>query len=457
MTTEIAKNSLKDNEEELKEKTKKLSIKEGSAWAVQDGTGIRYITPYALAIGQGNPHINIFIGFLSSIPGLIATFSQLFTSRLMEKFSRKKIISTAVFFQAMMWLSIIFVGILFFILHTDSNISLALLITFYTILALFGACAGPIWTSWMKDIVTKDSGKYFGRRNRIIGFVSLVSTLIAGFILDYFKKTNLFLGFAILFSIAFIFRLISAYLFTKKYEPELKLEKDYYFSFKQFLKKLPENNYGKFTIFVSLLSFSVAVASPFFAVYMLQDLGFGYLKWTIVTIASSIFSLIFMSIWGKFIDNYGTQKTMMITGALIPIIPFLWLSSPIIISPIKLFVYLFFIESLSGAVWAGFNLATSNFTYDCVTRQRIAICSTYFNILNAIGAAVGATLGGFISSRNFTFLGLKPILIIFLLSGIFRLIIYLMMMGKIKEVREVKEFNLKSSTKKNLKNLNLII
>jgi MFS family permease len=450
---EETKKEAKINEESLKEKAKKISILEGSAYSVHDGFGLRNITPYALAIGKNNPHINAYIGFLSSIPSLIGNISQLYSAKAIERFPRKKIVLKAVWLQAFMWLAIISIGILFFIFHIRSTTALIFLVIFYTLLVLFGAFAGPAWASWMKDLVTKDSGKYFGRRNRICGFIALVSLLAAGFILDYFKAINLFFGFIILFFFAFVFRSVSGFLFTKKYEPHLRLEKGYYFSLRQFITRMPHNNFGRFTIFLSLISLSTAIASPFFSVYMLSNLKLSYLQWTTIIISSSLFSLLFMPLWGKFSDKYGNLKTMKISGGLVFLVPILWLISPILTGSL-LFIYLISIEALSGAIWAGFNLASANFIYDAVTRQRMAICSAYMNIINGTGVFIGATLGGIISSLNFKIFGIGPLLFIFLLSGIARLVVYVIMAPAIKEVRPVKNFNLKKSAKERLKFLN---
>ena len=75
----IKKDSVK--EEELKKEARKISVKEGSFWSIMDGFGLRYITPYALALGASRLHI----GFLTSLPALIGNISQLFSPRLMEK------------------------------------------------------------------------------------------------------------------------------------------------------------------------------------------------------------------------------------------------------------------------------------------------------------------------------------------------------------------------------------
>jgi|SRR3989344_2655667 len=430
-----------NSEDILKEKAKKISIQEGSASSVQDGFGLRYITPYALAIGEKNSHINTYIGFLTSVPILFGNLSQLYSSKLIEKFPRKKIVSIGVFLQALMWLALISVGYLYFVKNWDSDTSLVMLIIFYSILIIFGAFVGPVWVSWMKDLVTKDMGAYFGKRSRICGSIALFSMLIAGLILDVFKETHLFIGFFILFFIAFLFRALSGYLFTRKYEPEIKLEKEYYFTFMQFFKKIFSNNFGRFTVFASLFILSVSIASPFFSVYMLKDLQFSYIQWTIVIMASSISSIIFMPIWGKFSDKYGNLQTIKITGSLITIIPFLWLIVAFLVNS-KVFFYIFVIEFFAGAVWGGFNLASANFIYDAVTRQRIALCTAYHNVLNGFGIFIGATFGGFISSLDFNFLALTPILFIFLLSGVTRILFYLVFIPYIKEVREVKKLDI---------------
>lgn len=438
MKKQVTELKISKREERLNEQTKRISITEGAAANVMDGAGSRYITPYALAIGANNTQI----GLLTSIPSLLGNLSQLFSSKAIEKYSRKKIIVISVFLQALMWIPMIAVGFLFFNKGLNHGLSATLMIVFYTLFIIFGAFLSPAWNSLMKDVVTKDIGKYFGKKNKIGGAVSLGVMLLCGFVLNHFQGTNnLFLGFLILFGVAFISRLVSGYLVTKYHEPKLKYEKDYYFSFWQFLKKIPQSNFGKFTVFIALINFGTAIASPFFAVYMLKDLGFNYTIWTVIVISSSISSFFFMPLWGKLADKYGNLKILRSTGIFIPFVPIVWLLTPLIIkiNPIVVIVYLFAAEFISGLIWAGFNLSTVNFIYDAVTRQRVALCVAYFNILNGFGVFIGATLGGVLASMNINILGMNSLLLIFLLSGITRFIIYIVMMPKIKEVREVEK------------------
>ena len=114
-------------EQNLKKETKSLSIKAGSGFGFMSGFGIRYITPYALAIGASNT----IIGLLSSMPTLLGTLSQLKSSKLIEKVSRKKIVIFSSAIQALMWLPLMFVGVLYFFFGLGSFISSILLLIFY--------------------------------------------------------------------------------------------------------------------------------------------------------------------------------------------------------------------------------------------------------------------------------------------------------------------------------------
>jgi MFS family permease len=426
----------KEEEQKLIEKTKKLSILEGSAYSVMDGFGFRYVTPYALSVGANNTQISL----LSSLPGLFGHFSQLLTFQFMKKFPRKKIIFWGVFLQSLMWLLLIAAGIPFFVYGFKNNLSADLIIIVYTLLVLFGSFAGPAWTSMMRDLVPVDRGKYFGKRNQVIGAVALICMFIAGFLLDYFKQTHIYLGFIVMFLVAGVGRFVSSLLFKKHHDPKFQVDDTKYFSLFDFIKKMKENNYGRFVLYYSMVSFSVAIASPFFVVFMLKDLGFNYSQYMITVVFNSLSTLLLMPLWGKFADKYGTVEVMRITGFLIPLLPFLWLITPLVHNIAYAVILIIVLEIYSGFVWSGFNLAASNFVYDAVSKERLALCSSYLNIINGFFALIGALIGGYLSSHDFSILGLSPLLTLFVLSSIARFAVYFAYSSSVREVREVKVF-----------------
>ncbi|MEM4605926.1 MAG: MFS transporter, partial [Candidatus Pacearchaeota archaeon] len=213
----------------LKEKAKKISIIEGSSYAFSEGFGLRNVSAYALALNSPN----YIISLLTSIPSLLGNLSQFLSYRILLKTTRKKAVSILVFLQALSWLMFIIPGVLFLRNKDFFLISWIILIIVYSLVIIFGSISGPIWTSWMKDIVKKkEFGRYFSYRNKIVLIFIVFSSIIAGLLLDFFKKFNMLLiGFFILFFLSFIARVISAYFFTKKYEPKYILKKQENFTF----------------------------------------------------------------------------------------------------------------------------------------------------------------------------------------------------------------------------------
>ncbi len=421
--------------EEQKRKALKISIKEGVAYSIMEGMGLRYITPYALLLGANNK----IIGFLTSIPQIAAAIIQYVSLKILGgRISRKKLSFLGASFQAVTWLLIISLAILYFLLNIKSSAIPVALISFYTILVAAGSIFAPAWSSWMKDLVDEKSlGTYFGKRNRIVGFASLSSMLLAGFLLDFFKKINPYYGFVLIFTVAMISRFISALLLKKQHEPPFKSHKAYYFTIWEFIRLMPHSNFGRFTAYVNLFMFSVAIAGPFFAVYMLKNLKLSYSQFTLVSLASSITSLLSMPLWGRLGDRYGNLKVLKITAFLIPLIPLIWASTTFM-EPGFAFYFLFLIEAYSGFLWAGFNIASSNFIYDAVTRQKLAICATYYNILNSLMVFIAASIGGYLASYNI--LKMIPsgnIIQVFIISGILRFLVAIVILPHVKEVKQV--------------------
>lgn len=420
MNKKEAKLSPSQEKKKIK-KSLKYSIYDGAANGLSDGSGVSYISPFAIALKSSDNQIAL----LSSVPSLIAPLFQLLDTKAIQKLkSRKKIVLFSALMQGVMWIPIILIPFLFL-----KNGPVILIITF-SIFAVFGSFLGPVWASWMGDLVSeKKRGRFFGNRSKIAGLVSLIASLIAGFFLDIFPKNEVFVGFAILFIIALFARLTSIFFLSKKYEPKFEIEEKYQFSIFQFVKKMPHNNFGKFTIYTTIMMFAVFVASPFFSVYMLKELNLNYTTYTIVQVASSIASLVALPLWGKFADKYGNIPVTKICGLLVPVVPILWLFS-------SNTIYLLVIQVYSGIVWAGFNLSTSNFVYDSTTPQRRTSCLAYLNVLNGIGIFVGSTVGGLLA----THLDIKSVsvyLVIFLISAILRIASSVFMLPKLREVRVI--------------------
>ena len=159
----------------------------------------------------------------------------------------------------------------------------------------------------------------------------------------------------------------------------------------------------------------------------------------------------------KFTDKYGPVAVMRLTGFFIPLIPFVLVftfffsnNQPLVI------IYLICMELLNGIIWGGFNLATTTFLFNAVSTERMAICTSYYSMINAVVIFIAAAFGGYLSSLPSPFI-LPAILIVFLISAMARMAVYLSFFRNVNEVGEAQKFDLEKTIKKTIeKKINLL-
>jgi len=186
-------------------------------------------------------------------------------------------------------------------------------------------------------------------------------------------------------------------------------------------------------VFVASLNFCVYLASPFFSVFMLRDLKFNYLTYTIVVIVVTAAQILTIDRWGRHADRVGNLKVIRLTSLFIASLPLWWIFC-------RHPVYLVFIQLLGGFAWAGFNLCATNFIYDAVTPEKRTRCVAYFNVSTGVAIFVGASSGGFLVNVLPELFGYR-ILSLFLLAGILRFLVIFLFSGKIREVRSIEHIS----------------
>jgi len=403
-------------------KSLRYSIFDGAAFSAMLGLTQDYIVPFALALKATTAQI----GLLTSLPNLTSALSQLAVPRLVEKIgSRKKLFLPAVFLHAIMWLPILLIPYLF------PGQKVWWLIALFTISTIAGTLGNPAWGSMMADLVPEEKrGRFFGFRGKIGGLLTLVFFFLGGAILSRMTE-NIFLGFAIIFGGAFLFRLASWYFLSRMYEPPMSSPKTGEYSLSGLLLNLSKTNVGRFIIYDSLMDFATYIAAPFFTVFMLRDLKFDYMSYVILISACSLSNVIFMSFWGVRADRAGNIKILHITSVLVPLVPLLWLVS-------HNFYFIIFVQAVAGFAWSGFNLASANFLYDAASPEKrtqyISIC----NALNGVAICLGAALGGLLASRLPPLFGYK-LLTLFLISGLARSLVSYFLTRHVHEMRRIPE------------------
>ena len=403
-----------------------ISVVEGSAVSIATNVSWSFATPFMLALGGNSFHVGLF----SAISGLVDPFGRLKGSKLMEKYSRKKLVLIGKALVILSYFLSIFL-IYFFFKNWFVLYLPLILILFLAVLNPFASGVGHVaWFSWMGDLVpAKIRGKYFAKRNRVTGFAGLIAFISAAFLLDFFKTRGYVLfGFSVLFGISILFRLAARYLIGKQFNPQFRVKRGYYFSFLDFVKRY--DNYGKFAFFQAVFYFSVMVSSPFFAVYMLEDLGFSYVMFTTVIMSSTFFYLIFVPLAGKFSDKYGNVKLLYVAAILFPLVPVLWI---FLKNPIALILLPGLISGIANSAYI---LGVTNFSYDAAPPQKRGLCLAYTSILIGVGILAGSLLGGvLIQYLPMLFGFVKPIFFVFALSALLMIMTSLFFLPQIKEER----------------------
>lgn len=421
------------------------SIIDGCADAVKIGFGDNRIGLFALFLKANNT----LIGLLTAFPLLVGAITQLISLSFLDRVSlkcssettvtnkpvtsRKSLIILGVLVQSVLWLPIFICSLSF------PRWGPVLLIGLFSLYAAAGNFTVPAWSSLMGDLVEPNKrGDYFGQRNRLIAVFAFGATLISGLILNYWEQVNEWIGFGIIFGMAFIAKLVSAYYLNKMTEPSYRLQQKDCFSLWDFIRRSPKSNFARFVFYTALINFAVAMSGPYFIVYMRRGISLSYAQIVVAEAANIATQFFVMRYWGRLGDRFGNKKILTLTGFLIAFVPMLWLLSPSL-------YWIIVCQICAGIVWSGFSLAAGNFIFDAVSPAKRARCVAYYTLINNTFMFFGAITGGIISSYlpdSITFLGfsfplVSSLLFLFLLSGLTRLFVSSVFIPFIREVRPV--------------------
>jgi len=424
------------------ERSLNLSVKEGAFSSVASNFSLSYFGPAALALNASAVQMGILYAIINLLPSLV----QLKTAILIRKFSRKGMVLKGVMGKILIILPLLLIGFLHWIgVPHMVWVFIGLVGLHYTCTAI----ANPAWFSWMGSLVSEQKrGSYFSNRNRVAGLFGVVTMILGAFILDGVKKVGVggdivgftLIGFGILFSLSGVSRFFSWNALRKVYEPRLKIRKKDFFSLKDFLRHCVETPLGRFSLFAGMFTFVVGISAPYWAVYMLRDLGMSYIWYIAIIVSAIIFQLMFLPLLGKFSDRFGNIKLMKTCSLLAGLVPFLWIMSVFIENDLAVKIYLAIVPAVVGGfAWAGYNLALNNYVYDAVEKRQLGFGLSYMNLLVGIGGFLGAGFGALLAWIDVSFM--NPMLFIFMISGIGRISVSLYGSKFLHEVRNVKKFS----------------
>jgi MFS family permease len=415
------------------DKSLRHSIKDGIAFSVMTGSAESYFSAFAIFLKASTQQVAL----LASLPPLLASFSQLAAVYLGQKTgARKEVVVAGAIIQL---LALVCVAVFPVLFHDHSFVLLLGFVVLYFVGPNLGA---PLWGSLMGAIVPENvRGRFFGARTRLSSVASFSSLIIAGLVLQFFDSLALtYYGFACIYGLGVVARGVSAWHLSQLHDPPHvnSLPGDVSNLFKKGFFR-GQSGFLKFSVFYACMQGAVAISGPLVVVYLLRVLEFSYIELTINTAASVLVQFLVLSRWGRLSDLFGNRIILRLTGFMIPLVPMLWILSAD-------FYYLLFVQAISGLLWSGFSLSTSNSVYDMTDQNKRAGLMAVHALLAASSVFVGAIFGGWLTvhlptevtlfGRSFSWL--TSIYGVFVISTLFRLIVAFAFLPRLPEVRDVK-------------------
>lgn len=414
------------------ERSLRHSIWDGVFFSSMVGAAETYFSAFAVFLKASTAQI----GMLASLPPLLASFAQLVSAWLGRLTGqRKRIIVWGAILQTLTLFPLALLPLAF------PEYGVTALIVCVVVYFIGPNLGGPQWGSLLGDLVPEARrGRFFALRTQLSSFASFSSLIVAGLVLEAFDRHGLtYWGFLTLFGVAAGLRVVSAYHLEQMHDPPghvAALEAPWH---RDLWQGLRETGLLRFSGFNACMQFSVAIASPFFTLYMLRDLGFSYVEFMINTAASVCVQFLTLNRWGRLSDLFGNRIILFTTGSLIPFMPLLWLAS-------TNFYYLLGVQAISGLLWAGFSLSASNTVFDLTPPNRRATLMAVHSVLAATAVFLGASIGGFLGSHlpaeislfDEHYAWLTPLYGVFVLSAVMRLLVASTFLPRLEEVRRVR-------------------
>ena len=408
------------------------SRKEAVASAVMSSTCDNYMGAFAIALRASLAQV----GWLTAAPQLAGAAFQLLSVWLFTRLNRRRTIVTGAVVQALAVFGMAAVAL------AQPAGSVYLLIGLVVVYQGAANFVQPQWRGWMGSIVPpRRRGAYFAGRTQLTMITSIGVFAGGGALLGALEAVDAALyGFALLFIVAGIGRAVSAWQLHHMHDPdagEPTQPVNFIATATRIRDAFRHQTFRQFTLFVAAMQTAVAVSGPFFSVYMLRNLEFSYWQFSASTGTSLLTQFFTLGLWGAMSDRWGNRLVMISSSLLLPVVPALWLVSAD-------FYYILFIQVLSGIAWGGFTLSTANYLYDLrPPRADFASYAAVQSALGALGVFFGALAGAYIATSLPTLVDLlpgeyslqHPVLVIFALSAVLRLVIVAWFIPRSRELR----------------------
>lgn len=415
-------------------------VRRGMRLSVIDGI---YARIYAALCMIGSGFVTKFMVLLGASPlqfsllsalGQVSTLSEPLGVAFTHRLPRRK--WACVWITAAGRVLTMFLGAALFFTVKQAGIWFVLALLF--IAQSLQAIGGNIWIAWMSDLIPlRIRGRFFSRRNQILLLAGMVVSYVVSIYVDMFESTGGFLRRVLIESVgleewfvpqnqatflAWMFvgaTLIGLYGLTiLAKQPERPLKKVPKGRLRdEYSQPFTDANFRKLLLFGIWWMLATGVGSAFWGPFMLKNLGMGMFKMQIYATLHGVASLFSWLYWGKFIDRFGNKTAMTICIILGGLNPMFWL----FVSPAN-YNILWLEAVISGTMWAGNALVTTNFVLSIAPQGKQQMYSGLYNAIAGVSMMCSTLLSGIFFPAPLDILGkhLQSEQVIFGIGGLLR-------------------------------------
>ncbi len=364
---------------------------DGATFGVMVGVGETYLAAFALAIGLGE----VSAGLISSVPLLAGGITQLISLRGVRWIgSEKRWILLGATIQGLSFFPLVLAAIY-------GSMSLGVMLFIASVYWAGGLSTGPAWNTWMEEIVPRRiRPRYFARRTRISQLTTFASFVTGGFLLQWAENHQQTLyGFAFLFLIAGLFRFWSVYCLAQH---RSSLDNDTRPSSSQSIRRVLKlnstgsrglnstdsavSNANRLLAYLVVVQGFVQISSPYFAPYMLEELGFSYTQFVSLLAIAFLSKVVALPWWASVAKQHSAQTLLWIGGIGITPLAAMWIVS-------RDFWWLAATQFICGILWAAYELGFFLLFFEALPVAQRTRMLTLYNLANTASWCAGAMIG----------------------------------------------------------------
>ena len=373
----------------------RMMIWEGVASGVMFSLGSGgFMAAYALALGANN----LQVGVLAALP-FITQVAQLPAILAVERFRKRKILGVpALYISQLLWIP---VGAVPFLLDTPGSAAVAAVIGFMAIRGLFAPVWVTAWTSWMRDLVPREIlGSYYGRRLAIMTGVVAVIGLGGSFFARWWQSANapedgIFAYSFLLIGGALTFGLLGPTQALRAREPLMPAASISNRSASSMLMEpLRDKNFSHLVRFLFVWSLTSNLAIPFFAVYMLSEIGLSLPVVIGFTVLGQATNILFVRVWGSMADRVGSKTVLSLSASLYLLVILGWIFTMYPERYVLTLPLLVILHAFAGVATAGVTLTVSTMALKVAPDDKATSFLGVAGIATNVGAGIGPIIGG---------------------------------------------------------------